>query len=788
MHETGLSEDEARRIRARVGPNRVPEPGAWRVVFLEARRLLTGSGGLLLVVAALSAWLGRGVDALSIALAVTIASGVDVVLSSRSRAAIRELGRWLAATCRVVRESRVRDLPCEELVPGDLVAVEPGDRLGADGVIVVGRLLLDESLLTGESYPVHRMPGELATGGTWVRAGRGRVRITGTGARSRIGRLGGLVGELQLRTAPVQRHLDRLGARLMVVAVALSGLLVLLGLWRGHELASLLESAVVLAVAAIPEALPSVATIALAHVSLGLSGRGIRVQNLAAIETLGRVNVLGLDKTGTLTTQCIQLAEVVPIGPGGGPMVSPPGAAEPDASASSDLLAAARFACVLLPSADGGWQGDPLDLAIAEAVVEPEPGTPVSFEHEASPEEPWSEVWRGDRVHRKGAPEVLLARATETADGPLTADLRAAWEARARQLGTEGARVLGVSRATIGSPEIWLGLLAFRDPQRPDAGTLVTRARELGIEVWMLTGDHVSTARALAGALGIPGDRVLARATPERKLAWVQERLASGDVVGMAGDGVNDAPALAQASVGIALVSGTDVARQTADAVLTTGSLVPLLEACEAGRHVTHRLQQACDYLVTCSLTTVACALMATMLGWSQPLRPTVVLYLNLLTHVWPAIALATRSDGSDVHRPVSTNGTLLGPARLLAMGLHVVSMAAAALAAGALGAAAGEDRIRSLVFATLALSLMAHVVVDSSRRPFGGWHPSRLPGGPWLLQGLAIALPLVWPAWARWLGLGVLDSRDWVVACTAATLATCLGEVIKMPFPPEAP
>jgi hypothetical protein len=121
-------------------------------------------------------------------------------------------------------------------------------------------------------------------------------------------------------------------------------------------------------------------------------------------------------------------------------------------------------------------------------------------------------------------------------------------------------------------------------------------------------------------------------------------------------------------------------------------------------------------------------------------------------------------------------------------MGLHVVSMAGAALAAGALGAAAGEDRIRSLVFATLALSLMAHVVVDSSRRPFGGWHPSRLPGGPWLLQGLAIALPLVWPAWARWLGLGVLDSRDWVVACTAATLATCLGEVIKMPFPPEAP
>ncbi len=786
MDETGLSEGEARRIRALVGPNRLSAPPTWQLIWSELRRLTAGPAGLLLLAALISACLGRLRDAVAIALAVAMGALIDAHLSWQSRTAIRELGRLVVARCRVLRDSRVRVLACEDLVPGDVVVLEPGDRLGADGEILTGRLLLDESLLTGESWPVTRGEGEPVTGGTWVRSGRGLMRVSETGCRSRIGRLGGLVQELQLRAAPVQQRLDRIGVQLMGAAIALSSLLVVAGLVRGQDLSTLLEAAIVLTVAAIPEALPSVATIALAHVSLGLARQGFRIQNLPAIETLGRVNVLAFDKTGTLTTQHIQLQEWIPPEPGGSPAVAISRDTAGCGDAGQGLLDAARLACVLFRAGDGRWQGDPLDQAIAELVSIPGGIAAVVSEHEPSPDEPWSEVWRGLSVYRKGAPEILLARATRVDGRPLDSTVRELWEERARALGASGARILGVSRSEASGPEDWLGLLAFRDPIRSDARAVVERATALGIEVWMLTGDHDSTARAIARAVGLSDAKILSRATPGSKLAWIRERQARGDVVAMTGDGVNDAPALAQAAVGIAMVSGTDVARETSDGVLTAGSLDPLVTACEAGRRIHHRLQQAIDYLLTCSLTTMACALMAVLAGFPQPLYPSAILYLNLLTHVWPALAIATRSDHVDVRQPVSGTGPVLGPGRLVAMSLHVVTMAAAALLAGMSGRSSSDTR--ALIFATLATSLLAHVVVDTSRRPFGGWRELGALGWLWVAGGLAIFLPLTWSTAATWLSLGVLDWQDWPVVLGAASAATCAGEIVKAFSRPEGP
>lgn len=721
---TGLSDEQARRLLASHGPNEFQRTGDrsfWRVLIDQFRSLVTL---LLLAAAGVSYAFGDYVEAAAIAVLILVNTVVGLVMEWRamqSMAALRALG-GLTATVR--RGGRTRVIPAADVVPGDILHVEAGDLMSADARLVdASRLRADESLLTGESLPVDKQVDAVDSGaalhdrtnllfkGTTIRQGSASAVVVATGADTELGRIATLVQEAGSEATPLEKRLERLGRRLIVATLLVAGAVAVAGVLRGGDVRLMVETGIALAVAAVPEGLPVVATLALARGMLQMARRNALVRRLAAVETLGSTGVICVDKTGTVTENRMVVARLV-TADGEIELVHEPGGVgafrrdgqplEPreDAALWAALEVGALCSNASL-SPDGEHAGDPMEVALLEAArmaglgrpellaTQPEvgeeafdPGTRMMATFHEGPE---------GRTAVKGAPEAILEVCTRAQTGagqePLDDSDRARWLAHNDRLAAQGLRVLALAQKAgrQGAPYQGLDLLALvalHDPPRADVAPALAACRRAGIRVVMVTGDQPGTARAIAYAVGLVdspdvpvvmgsqlkrpedmddveraavlGAQVFSRVSPEQKLDIIALHQEAGHVVAMTGDGVNDAPALQKADIGVAMGGrGTQVAREAADLVLKDDAFPTIVAAVRGGRAIFTNIRRFTFYLMSCNAGEVAVVGAAALLGSSLPLLPLHILYLNLVTDVFPALALGFgRGDPEEMERP----------------------------------------------------------------------------------------------------------------------------------------
>jgi P-type Ca2+ transporter type 2C len=783
---TGLSTEEAAARRAEFGANILPEPKPPGVLARIGGQLRDPLILVLIAAMTVTAALRDVPDLVVIGLVIVLNTTVGVVQEVRADRAVAALRQLAAPTGRVVRDGQEVVLPAADLVPGDLIHVQAGDVVPADATVSEAvRLTVDEAAVTGESQPVGKRvsivddAGALSAG-TVVSTGRGVATVTRTGPGSALGRIAALVAAAPRRRTPLQRRLTGLGRVLAIVAVALSALVLLSGLMRGLPVADMVLAAVSLTVAAVPESLPAVVTVALALGAHRMALRSAIVRRLAAVETLGSVTVIAADKTGTLTEGVMTVERIVlpdgtivPLRGEGyepGPVQVLPAAAD---LARAVLLC--NDASLTAPSADNErWTpvGDPMEAALIAAAARCGVPPTVRADHPRVDEVPFDDArlrmttvnrqpGGGYRVASKGAPEQMLA-----ATGPVraTAEVRRLMLAAAHDLASEGYRVLAVAGRDDdrlpAEPERDLnlfGLVALIDPVRPQANPTVDTIGRAGIRLMLVTGDHPATAAAIARRVGLPDHPVMtgealsdvsiaavfARTRPEQKLTIVSALQRAGEVVAMTGDGVNDAPALRAADIGVAMGrGGTEAARQAADLVLADDNLVTIAAAVEEGRRIYTNIRRFLTYALSGGLAEVVVMLAGPLLGLAVPLLPAQILWINMLTHGLPGVALgAEPADRAAMDRPPRTpDEAILGGGlawRVLATGglISAVALAAAAVAAAA------DRPWQSVLFTVLGL---AQLGVALGIRGTGGRRN-------WGLD-LAVASSLVLQLAALWL------------------------------------
>jgi Ca2+-transporting ATPase len=826
----GLSTPEAAARLAREGPNVLPAQRStplWRRVLMQLRDPLVV---VLLVAAVLTVATGDWTDAAVIALVIIVNTSVGVVQEVKADRAVTALASLAAPHARVLRDGRQTEILAAEVVAGDLLILAEGDIVPADATVVeAAALLVDEAALTGESVPVDKAanadteePGDVVSAGTVVVRGRGRAVVTATGTDSAMGRIAALMGTGSGLT-PLQRRLAGVGRALAIAAVVLCTVVLAQGLVRGQPVELMVVTAISLVVAAVPESLPAVVTLALALGARRMTARNALIRRLPAVETLGSVTVIATDKTGTLTEGRMVARRLwTPIGtatidgvgyrPEGPIQRAGQAVTAETAPDLAELLTATTLcndAALRPPDQDAGeWTavGDPTEAALLAAAgrlgIDP---TAMSARYPRYAEVPFDSDRKrmttvhdrpdgGVRIVCKGAPEALLHPELLT-DPP---DLLAAATAQADELAREGYRVLAVAQADradradapaadrLESGLRLLGLVAILDPPRLSAANTVAACRAAGITPVMITGDHPATARAIAVDVGIidpdgevvdcrhmtdPGTAlVFARATPEQKLDIIQARRAAGDVVAMTGDGVNDGPALRRADIGVAMGGrGTEVARQAADLVLADDELATVVVAAEEGRRVYANIRRFLLYGLSGGAAEIAVMLAGPFVGLGLTLLPAQILWINLLTHGLPGVALGSEPAAPDVmsRPPRPPAESVLGAGlwqRILRVG---VVIAVVTLVVAMWGHATGRPW-QSMAFFALGATQLA-VAIGSRARPGTRANPMLLVAvaGALALQFAGLYVPLL----RGLLGTQPLPLADLLIICALSTL-----------------
>ena len=836
--DAGLAAGEARERLARVGANRVgdhPETPLWRLALAQFRSLVV----LLLLAGALVAWvLGERVEALAILAALVLNAAIGFASEWRARISMARLRALAVPRALVRRGGMVVQVPSTDLVPGDLIVLEAGVRVPADARLVRSAALrVSEAALTGESDAVDK-DAEAVLGpdtplaerrtmvylATTALAGSGLAVVTATGLATELGRIGQLVALAGTRATPLERQVEALGRRLIGLALAVCGVVGLAGILHGQPIGLMLETAISLAVAAIPEGLPAVTTVALAGGLWRLARGGALVRRLPAVETLGSTTVICSDKTGTMTENRMTVMRLVADGRvvdlEGGSHAASGHFVERGADiapASDPHLALLLTAAVVVNDAtavaarDGlRLTGDPTESALlvaaAKAGLDP---AAVARSWPRRREIPFDPARRmmatfndapggGQAVFVKGAPSVVLdlSRRRQTSGGAIPlgdADRQAVVEAN-RALAGEGLRVLGVAWRAIDSIDegtvdelTFLGLIALADPVRPGVKDAIAACREAGIRTVMLTGDQRATAEAIGRQLGLSPEAIRSRVSPDQKLALVEELQARGEIVAMTGDGVNDAPALARADIGVAMGrGGTDVAREAAALVLTDDNFATIVKAVEEGRVIYANLRKVIHFLFSSNLSEILTIFAAIVVGFPAPLLPLQILWVNLVTDILPALALIRDPGEPDVMRrpPRDAREALVTwrfGGRMLAEG--------ALLAAGVLSAYGWiiwheGPGPRATTMAFMALVLIQPLRAMSCRSDRLGWWRLPLNRLSWFsvvalvgLQWMTVSVPSL----SRLLGTVPLDGGDWLILLVAVLWPVAVLEGAKL-------
>ncbi len=777
--QTGLSADEVARRLSTYGLNAIQEHRArspWRMLLDQFTDFMI----LVLIAAAIiSGMVGEPPDAIAIMVIVLLNGVIGFIQEYRAERAVAALKLLAAPNAKVLREGKQATIPASQLVPGDVVVLEAGDGVPADVRLVeTVQLKVEEAALTGESVPVEKQArplteAELPLGdrlnmaykGTLVTYGRATGLVVGTGMHTELGKIATLLREEEEVKTPLQKRLAQFGQRLALAALAICAIVFLVGVLRGESMIIMFLTAVSLAVAAIPEALPAVVTVSLAFGARKMVKKQALIRRLPAVETLGSVTYICSDKTGTLTLNKMQVEQVIVGGQ----------AAARVPSVGEQGEAGRLFGQALALSNDAMRQdqdrvlGDPTEVALYVAAREAgydKEGLQINaprlaelpFDSDRKCMTTFHREGEGLIAFTKGAPEQVVAQCeqilTESGSAPVK---REAILAQAERMAANGLRVLAVAfRKWPRLPEdlvpnqaerdlIFLGLVGLLDPPRPEAQEAVKLCQSAGITPVMITGDHPATARAIAVRLGIITNddvvmtgqelaplsieefeehveriRVYARAAPEQKIKIVKALQDKGEFVAMTGDGVNDAPALRRADIGVAMgVTGTDVAREASHMILLDDNFATIVAAVREGRRIFDNIRRFIKYTMTSNAGEIWTIFLAPFLGLPIPLLPIHILWINLVTDGLPGLALAAEPEERGIMqrppRPPKESIFARGMWQdILWVGLL---MGGVSLITQAWAYHTGHAHWQTMVFTVLTLSQMGNVLAIRSER-----------------------------------------------------------------------
>lgn len=853
--EHGLQQSAAAQRLEQYGPNALNQQKTTSLLQKFIAQFKDFMIIVLLVAALIAAFTGEAVDAVIILLVVVLNAIFGVFQESKAEEAINALKEMSAPDATVLRDGQLQTVKSDALVPGDIVSLEAGDIVPADlRLIESASLKVEESALTGESVPVEKQAemvadGELPIGdrlnmaymNSNVTYGRAMGIVVATGMQTEVGRIAGMIEAADETTTPLQANLTQLGKSLTILILVIAAVVFGIGMLRGQEsLINMLLTAISLAVAAIPEGLPAIVTITLALGTQRMAKRHALVRKLPAVETLGSTDIIASDKTGTLTQNKMTVEKLVLN-------------QELVAARTTELPLDSHLAQVMILSNDtkimsDGLAGDPTETALIQYNLDQ--NYPVDQLLEQRPrvnEVPFdSERKLMSTVHPledgrflvavKGAPDELLKRVTQVETNgevePLTKTSRDQILSVNHELATQALRVLAfaykivtsvpatVNSDTLENDLIFAGMVGMIDPERPEVEQAVAEAKSAGIRPLMITGDHRDTAEAIAVRLGIidegeddavitgaeldamsddefgkkVGDySVYARVAPEHKVRIVNAWQKRGKVVAMTGDGVNDAPALKAADIGIGMgITGTEVSKGASDMVLADDNFATIVVAVEEGRKVFANIQKAIQYLLSANLGEVLTLFVMTMLGW-QILAPVHILWINLVTDTLPAIALGVEPTEKNImqHKPRGRNSNFFSGGvfssiiyqGLLEGGITLfVYWMALTYPVHASASLAHADAL-TMAFATLGLIQLFHAFNSKSiheslftvglfRNKFFNWSI--------LIAFVMLAITIVVPGLNGLFHVTHLDAYQWGIVAAAALSMVIIVEIVK--------
>lgn len=789
-------------------------------------------------------------DAVMILGIVVLNAVLGLFQESKAEKALEALKKMAAPHARVIRDGIVREIPAAEVVPGDLLLLETGDAVCADGRVVESRSLkTEESALTGEALPVEKtsvggLPEETATGdrknmvlaGGYVVYGKGKVLVTATGMDTEMGRIAAMLSHTSDSMTPLQKKLEQTGKQLGIGALAICALIFCMGILQEKPPFSMFMTAVSLAVAAIPEGLPAIVTIVLAMGTSRMSEKHTIVRRLSAVETLGGAQVICSDKTGTLTQNRMQVTTWTDYSH-----------REPKNEDLRETVANLFALCNDCNVSDGNLQGEPTEKALGEYAQSM--GIDFAALRRDMPrvgEIPFSSARkRMTTLHKtedgwisvtKGAPDILLEKCAFCMEGSGQVPFDSRRKSMARMVNGEMAaqalRVVAVAfRQWSEKPPlteealernlVFAGMAGMVDPPRPEVKEAVHLCRQAGIRPVMITGDHVLTAEAIGRELGIyqKGDcavtgaeldkmsdkeletaaetcTVFARVAPEHKVRIVQAFQKRGNVVAMTGDGVNDAPALKTADIGCAMgKSGTEVAKGASDLILTDDNFATIVEAVREGRGIYDNIRKAVHFLLSSNIGEILTIFVAMLLGWVAPLLPIQLLWVNLVTDSLPAIALGMEpAEENIMERPPRKNtGSLFGDGlggRILLEGVMIGVLALLAFGIGHVyfDQENGYAVGRTMAFAVLSLSQLVHAFNMRGEGSLG-----KLPfcSNKWLLMAFVVGVALqcvviMMPPLAGVFQVVPLNGEQWLLTAALALAPLPLVELEKAVWHPK--
>lgn len=789
-------------------------------------------------------------DAVMILGIVVLNAALGLFQESKAEKALEALKKMAAPHARVVRDGIVREIPAAEVVLGDLLLLETGDAVCADGRVVESRSLkTEESALTGEALPVEKttaggLPEETATGdrknmvlaGGYVVYGKGKVLVTATGMDTEMGRIAAMLSHTSDSMTPLQKKLEQTGKQLGIGALAICALIFCMGILQEKPPFSMFMTAVSLAVAAIPEGLPAIVTIVLAMGTSRMSEKHTIVRRLSAVETLGGAQVICSDKTGTLTQNRMQVTTWTDYSH-----------REPKNEDLRETVANLFALCNDCNVSDGNLQGEPTEKALGEYAQNM--GIDFTALRRDMPrvgEIPFSSARkRMTTLHKtedgwisvtKGAPDILLEKCAFCMEGSGQVPFDSRRKSMARMVNGEMAaqalRVVAVAfrqwsekppltEEALEQNLVFAGMAGMVDPPRPEVKEAVHLCRQAGIRPVMITGDHVLTAEAIGRELGIyqKGDcavtgaeldkmsdkeletaaetcTVFARVAPEHKVRIVQAFQKRGNVVAMTGDGVNDAPALKTADIGCAMgKSGTEVAKGASDLILTDDNFATIVEAVREGRGIYDNIRKAVHFLLSSNIGEILTIFVAMLLGWAAPLLPIQLLWVNLVTDSLPAIALGMEpAEENIMERPPRKNtGSLFGDGlggRILLEGVMIGVLALLAFGIGHIyfDQENGYAVGRTMAFAVLSLSQLVHAFNMRGEGSLG-----KLPfcSNKWLLMAFVVGVVLqcvviMMPPLAGIFQVVPLNGEQWLLTAALALAPLPLVELEKAVWHPK--
>ncbi|MGV2827267.1 cation-translocating P-type ATPase [Myxosarcina sp. GI1(2024)] len=862
--DRGLNNSEVKQRKRQYGSNRLQEfkrRSAWQILIAQFKSPIIG---LLAVAAVLSFAFQEWIEGIAIVVAILLNAAIGFFTEIKAVRSMESLQQLSHTKTKVRREGQVKEIDAEELVPGDVVVLDSGDVVAADlRLIEASKLQADESALTGESVPVSKTTEQLEADlplaerknmlfkGTAVTRGAGEGVVVATGMNTELGHISSMTAEAKEEVTPLEKRLDSLGRRLIWVTLAIAVLVAVSGIIGGRDLYTMVETAIALAVAAVPEGLPIVATVALARGMWRMARRNALINRLSAVETLGATSIICTDKTGTLTENRMTVAEIALAGEkvevtGEGLEVEGEFIAEdgkqlnPGDRQALQALLEVGVLCnnASLPQESTNKEskviGDPMEVALLVAgakgnfwrneLIEQHPeAREVAFDAETKMMATYHKNEGKYRVTVKGAPESVLPICSHilTNEGTQEFDRQdyQAWQEKCDRLAQDGLRILALAQKTVDSSEVepykeltLLGVVGLLDPPREDVKQALKACHEAGIRAIMVTGDQPITARNIGLAVGLTTTEeaeaeqgkalkspdelseseherlrqvpIFARVSPEQKLNLIALHQEAGSVVAMTGDGVNDAPALKKADIGVAMGQrGTQVAREAADMVLQDDAFSTIIAAIEQGRAIFNNIRKFTLYLLSGNMGEIMAVAAASFTNAPLPLLPLQILFINAVNDVFPALALGVGAGNPtlmqrpprDSQEPILTRRHWWA---IFLYGLLIAIPILGALAIALLYFQMERERAVTVSFLTLAFGRLWHVF--NMREVGTGMIRNEVTTNPYIwgaigvctgLLLLAVYLPVLsdvlqtvnpgWQGWGLVIGMSLIP---WIV------------------------